>query len=363
MSPNELRWLDDLADRLFNQLNIDVEFTKHFFDRANDERSDYRDRQGRQHEQGITAEELAKVFVAAYKQASDQNSKFVKVTDIPTNAEATIRDHFTKLNIPFVMKKAGGQKVLTPKTVMRKDNFANPPGTKSVPVNSKDVALDEDIITEGLAHPVICVDVQPEYSGMNDGDESAVFPEIINFVNKQTGPVLMFVNAEDQGLTGDSVASIKQYWNDTICPEEERYTYDEESDEQIENTNCPTINWSRFTIADKGYGYLRSWMDHGIEPSTIIATIREMYAQKVSDTRELRFPPFNRRTTTQSLIMGAIEEMEDDPMTVGWTSVAQLKRFNGAYLVGGGRDECLREVELLMNAFNIKYKRIDSLVY
>jgi len=145
MSPNELRWLDDLADRLFNQLNIDVEFTKHFFDRANDERGDYRDRQGRQHEQGITAEELAKVFVAAYKQAADQNSKFVKVTDIPANAEATIRDHFTKLNIPFVMKKAGGQKVLTPKTVMRKDNFANPPGTKSVPVNSKDVALDENL--------------------------------------------------------------------------------------------------------------------------------------------------------------------------------------------------------------------------
>ena len=145
MSPNELRWLDDLADRLLNQLDIDVEFTKHFFDRANDERGDYRDRQGRQHEQGITAEELAKVFVAAYKQASDQNSKFVKVTDIPANAEATIRDHFTKLNIPFVMKKAGGQKVLTPKTVMRKDNFANPPGTKAVPVNSKDVALDESL--------------------------------------------------------------------------------------------------------------------------------------------------------------------------------------------------------------------------
>jgi hypothetical protein len=131
----------------------------------------------------------------------------------------------------------------------------------------------------------------------------------------------------------------------------------------VENANCPTIDWSRFTIADKGYGYLRSWMDHGIEPSIIIATIREMYSQKVSDTRELQFPAFNRRTTTQSLIQGAIEEMEDDPMSVGWTSIAQLKRFSGAYLVGGGREECLREVELLMNAFNIKYKRIDSLVY
>lgn len=220
-----------------------------------------------------------------------------------------------------------------------------------------------EFIVEGLNYPIIVVDVQPEYSGMNDGDESAVFPEIINFVNKQTGPVLMFVNAEDQGMSGDSIQSIQEYWNDTVCPEEERYTHDEETGDYIENPNCPKINWNRFQIVDKGYGYLRSWMDYGIEPSIIIATIREMYAQKVNDTRDLRFPPFNKRTTTQSLIMGAIEEMEDDPMTVGWASVGQLKRFNGAYLVGGGRDECLREVELLMNAFNIKYKRIDSLVY
>jgi hypothetical protein len=206
-------------------------------------------------------------------------------------------------------------------------------------------------IIESRSTPVIVVDVQPEYSGMNDGDESAVFPQIINFVNQQTGPVLMFVNAEDQGLTGDSVQGIKLYWEDTV----RELSGDEE--------NTAPINWSRFTIVDKGYGYFRSWMDYGIEPSIIIATIRELYAQKKTDSGELQFPPFNQRTTQQSLIMGAIEEMADDPLSVEWTSVAQLKRFSGAYIVGGGRNECLREVELLMNAFNIKYKRIDSLVY
>jgi hypothetical protein len=222
-----------------------------------------------------------------------------------------------------------------------------------------------EFITEGLAHPVICVDVQPEYSGMNDGDESAVFPEIINFVNKQTGPVLMFVNAEDQGLSGDSVASIKEYWNDTVCPEEERYSYDEETDEPVENTNCPTINWSRFSIADKGYGYLRSWMDQGISPSAIIKAIRLMYQSNVSDSREL-FGGDDSDTYEEGMkqLLGTDYLVGmSDPISVNWTSVAQLKRFSGAYLVGGGREECLREVELLMNAFNIKYKRIDSLVY
>lgn len=208
-----------------------------------------------------------------------------------------------------------------------------------------------EILVEGKNHPVIVVDVQPEY-------DNPVNPRIIDFVNKQTGPVLFFVNAEDQGLTGDTIQSIKEYWDNAVCPEEERYTYDEENDEYVENQDCPTVNWQRFQVVDKGYGYFRSWMDYGIEPSTIIATIRELYAQKVSDSRDL-----NKRTPTQSLIRDAINEMDGDPLIVNWTSVAQLKRFSGAYLVGGGRNECLREVELLMNAFNIKYKRVDSLVY
>ena len=202
--------------------------------------------------------------------------------------------------------------------------------------------MESEILAEGRAHPVIVVDVQPEYSGMNDGDENSVFTEIINFVNQQTGPVLMFVNAEDQGLSGDTLQSIKEYWDDSgFAPE----------------------NWRRVQIVDKGYGYFRSWMDYGIEPATIIATIRELYQQKKSDSRELQFPASNRRTPQQSLIMGVMQEMNDEPLTVNWTSVAQLKRFNGAYIVGGARDQCLREVELLMNAFNIRYKRIDSLVY
>jgi len=70
-------------------------------------------------------------------------------------------------------------------------------------------------LMEGRNTPVICVDVQPEYSGINDGAENPVFEQIIQFVNNQTGPALMFVNAEDQGLSGDTVASVKEYWEDS----------------------------------------------------------------------------------------------------------------------------------------------------
>ena len=226
-----------------------------------------------------------------------------------------------------------------------------------------------EFIIEGRNHPVIVVDVQPEYSGMNDGDENAVFPEIIEFVNNQTGPVLMFVNAEETGISGDSIDGVIQYWNDTVCgygSEEDRYEYDEETDEYIEKECEDEINWSRFEIVDKGYGYLRAWMDSGVPENLIIKTIREMYQQKVSDSRMLFDGEGSQDYVEQMnefLGTDEYESLYDDNMSIEWTSVAQLKQFNGAYIVGGGRNECLREVELLMNSFNIKYKRIDSLVY
>lgn len=210
-------------------------------------------------------------------------------------------------------------------------------------------------INEGRNHPVIVVDVQPEYSGINDGNENPVFEDIIQFVNTQIGPVLMFVNAEDQGLSGDTVQDIKKYWNDTICPEEERYNYDDETDEYIENLNCPTIDWNRFKIFDKGYGYFRAYMDQNVSESTIIKMIRYLYQHHHNDARDLNDEEYNS-------IMGSLA-LRDEVFSINWTSVAQLKRFNGAYIVGGGRNECLREIELLMNAFNIKYRRINDLVY
>ena len=59
-----------------------------------------------------------------------------------------------------------------------------------------------EFITEGLSHPVICVDVQPEYNGGPWPPANSKFVQIMNFVQKQTGPVLFFINAEDQGLVG-----------------------------------------------------------------------------------------------------------------------------------------------------------------
>jgi hypothetical protein len=194
--------------------------------------------------------------------------------------------------------------------------------------------------------PIVCVDVQPEYSGMNDGDEDSAFENAIRFVNDSRAPCLMFVNADQDGLTSDSIQDIQMYWEDS------GFEY---------------RNWNRVEIFDKGYGYLRAWMDIGIKEGHIIRVIREMYKQKINDSRELFGGDEDKilkyLTPVAESINTEADTLLDDPLSVGWAAIDQLKRYNNCYLIGGGRNECLKEVALLMNAFNIKYKMINELIY
>jgi hypothetical protein len=209
-----------------------------------------------------------------------------------------------------------------------------------------------EFLLEGLNHPIICVDVQPEYAYY--GNNNVICQKIIQFVAKATGPVLFYINAEETGVSGDTMETVVQYWDESAG-------YDEDENGDYESA----IDWSRFKIVDKGFGYLRAWMDHGIDDSIIIKTIRMMYQSKVNDSRML-FGGEDSETFEPGMValLGPDAEIGmSDPLITEWASIALLKKFNGAYIVGGGRNECLREVELLMNAFNIKYKRIDSLVY
>jgi hypothetical protein len=210
-----------------------------------------------------------------------------------------------------------------------------------------------EFLSEGRGYPCIVVDVQPEYVNYGGYKTDQVCKRVIRFVNEQHGPVLMFVNAEDQGLSKDTVASIQEYWDETLG-------YVETQDGEYESQ----IDWRRYKIVDKGFGYFRSWMDQGIDAAIIIKAIRLMYQEKVTDSSELFYGRVDSYEQGMKQLLGKDYLIGmNDPISVNWTSVAQLKQFNGAYLMGGGRDECLREVELLMNAFNIKYKRIESMVY
>ena len=104
---SDLDQLERYADRLFASLGIDVEFTKHFLDRVNDERN----------VKQITPSELTRLFKQSYKKHGKTIAK------LGADAEAVINDMKTDINMPFVLNLKGGELELVAKTVMRKKDF------------------------------------------------------------------------------------------------------------------------------------------------------------------------------------------------------------------------------------------------
>lgn len=118
ITKRDLDGIEKFADRLFAKVGIDVEFTRHFLDRVNDERN----------KKQITTAELTRLF----KQTYNKHGK--KIPQLGPDAEAVIKDMQTDINMPFVLKwdKNSQEFELVAKTVMRKKGFATSNQTLSV---------------------------------------------------------------------------------------------------------------------------------------------------------------------------------------------------------------------------------------
>lgn len=112
ITKSDLDQIEKYADKIFAKVGIDVEFTRHFLDRVNDERN----------KKQITAAELTRLF----KQAYAKHGK--KIPQLGPDAEAVLKDMRTDINMPFVLKWNSKEQELelVAKTVMRKKNFKTP---------------------------------------------------------------------------------------------------------------------------------------------------------------------------------------------------------------------------------------------
>ena len=118
VSKSDLDGVEKFADRLFAKVGIDVEFTRHFLDRVNDERN----------KKLITTAELTRLF----KQTYNKHGK--KIPQLGPDAEAVLKDMQTDINMPFVLKydRNSQEFDLVAKTVMRKKGFKTSNQTLSV---------------------------------------------------------------------------------------------------------------------------------------------------------------------------------------------------------------------------------------
>jgi hypothetical protein len=109
LSRADLDQLEVFADKVFGKVGIDVNFTRHFLDRVNDERNIKQ----------ITKGELTRLF----KQEAKRWAK--PIARLGPDAEGTMKDLQTQINLPFVLvwDQNNQELDLIAKTVMRKKDF------------------------------------------------------------------------------------------------------------------------------------------------------------------------------------------------------------------------------------------------
>ena len=109
VTQKQIKDLEIFADRLLNKFDVDIEFTKHFADRMNDQRN----------KPEIKISELQQLFKKIAK------SKAKNIKDNP-NAEVVLKDIQKDLNLPVVIsyKRDRDEFEVVNKTIMRKKNFS-----------------------------------------------------------------------------------------------------------------------------------------------------------------------------------------------------------------------------------------------
>jgi hypothetical protein len=196
--------------------------------------------------------------------------------------------------------------------------------------------LIKDLFESLGNQPLIIVDVQPEY-------QNYIHFKMKNFtkmLNTYPGKILMLVNAEETGISRDTKDEILQWYLGYGLKENVALS---------------------MKIYDKGYGYMRAWMDFGIDDDAIIRVGQLMNQHGIDDSRDLE------KATGQTLeeILGNDydQNCEDDALNVNFVEERILQQYDNALICGGGRHECLKEVMLLMDILSLKYQPLEAFIY
>ena len=110
-------------------------------------------------------------------------------------------------------------------------------------------------------------------------------------------------------------------------------------------------------FVDKGYGFYRSCMDQGIDDDVLLRLLKFMYENDIYDSRDL-----NEEDIDEDMK----EILEVDPIYIPRDLIEFLKRnimSSNIILMGGGLDECLREIELSLMMLDKEYRVDRRFVY
>jgi len=158
----QLDSIEKYADKLFNKLGIDIEFTKHFLDRVNDERNI----------KPISVPELVGMFKRLHKKHGKPLSK------VDDDFNAVVKDFNNNINIPFAINVTDDDIEMYAKTVMRKKDFKT--STPVIALNenasyTKDINLIERLaqLTQHMLDKGMNIEPLPNLEFINGDNKNA----------------------------------------------------------------------------------------------------------------------------------------------------------------------------------------------
>ena len=197
-------------------------------------------------------------------------------------------------------------------------------------------------IQEGYKYPnktLMNIDIQPEY-------QQYISFKLYNWadmVNSHRGKIIFFYNGQN---THDMISEgdyITWLWEHAGISEEVL---------------------DRAVFFDKGYFFFRYCIDNKIEEKEIVDLVRFMYETDMNDSRDFDdgfWETFMKNHPTHKSIQELLQLSEDSiqiPELMDY-----LKQYDDIVICGGGVNECLKEVEIALQALNKPYTTYGDFIY
>jgi len=183
---------------------------------------------------------------------------------------------------------------------------------------------------------LIVVDIQPEYQSY-----IPFLREFVAYINKTKQPITFLYNGHD--TLGMVTESDYKWW-------------------LIENGVDEDVIDSA-TFYDKGYAFFRNCMDKGIDHDDTVGLVKLMYESGVNDSRDLN-EDFWDEYVAQNGSEHLREAMEGSEDCINIPDLMDfLQDYNNITICGGGIEQCLKEVEIALDALGKKYKVLHQYTY
>lgn len=187
---------------------------------------------------------------------------------------------------------------------------------------------------------LVVVDVQPEYEQWM----SKMHHDLFKYINKhyhELSDLTFLYNGED------TMGMVSEY-------EYREWLMMNGLDEEIAYSA---------TLYDKGYAFFRSCMDRGGDDEELVNLVKFMRDNNINDSRELD-EEFWAAFIDQYGNEDIRELMEDSDDCINIPDLMDvLERLNNIVLVGGGIYQCLKEVELALDALDKNYDTWHKFTY